>query len=92
MRLSETISGCAMNTLIDYNKEIATAKSIVQSKHMEKEEKKNKKAEAKMSEGDAKYAVLCYGQEYDRTCRIKNADTYAKLRVGANGTSLVSTR
>lgn len=68
--------------LIDYNKETATAKFFVQSKYMEEEEKKNKRAEAKMSEGDAMYAVLCYGQEYDRTFRIKHADTYAKLQGG----------
>ena len=68
--------------LIDYNKETATAKFLVQSKYMEKEEKKNKRAEAKMSEGDAMNAVLCYGQEYDTTFRIKHADTYAKLQGG----------
>lgn len=68
--------------LIDYNKETATEKFLVQSKHMEEEEKKNKTAEAKMSEGDAMYAVRCYGQEYDSTFRIKNADTYAKLQGG----------
>ena len=68
--------------LIDYNKETATAKFLVQSKYMEEEEKKNKRAEAKMSEGDAMYAVRCYGQEYDSTFRIKNADTYAKLQGG----------
>lgn len=68
--------------LIDYNKETATAKFLVQSKHMEEEEKKNKRAEAKMSEGDAMHAVLCYGQEYDTTFRIKHADTYAKLQGG----------
>ena len=68
--------------LIDYNKETATANFFVQSKYMEEEEKKNKRAEAKMSEGDAMYAVLCYGQEYDRTFRIKHADTYAKLQGG----------
>lgn len=68
--------------LIDYNKETATAKFLVQSKYMEEEEKKNKQAEAKMSEYDAMYAVLCYGQEYDSTFRIKHADTYAKLQGG----------
>lgn len=68
--------------LIDYNKETSTAKFIVQSKYMEEEEKKNKKAEAKMSEGEAMYAVLCYGQEYDTTFRIKHADTHAKLQGG----------
>lgn len=68
--------------LIDYNKETATAKFLVQSKYMEEEEKKNNRAEAQMSEGDAMYAVLCYGQEYDTTFRIKYADTYAKLQGG----------
>lgn len=68
--------------LIDYNKETATAKFLVQSKYMEEEEKKNKRAEAKMSEYDAMYAVLCYGQEYDTTFRIKHADTHAKLQGG----------
>lgn len=68
--------------LIEYNKETATAKFLVQSKYMEEEEKKNKRAEAKMSEYDAMYAVLCYGQEYDTTFRIKHADTYAKLQGG----------
>lgn len=68
--------------LIDYNKETATAKFLVQSKHMEEEEKKNKREEAQMSEYDAMHAVLCYGQEYDTTFRIKYADTYAKLQGG----------